>query len=322
MSRRTVHLDGGQAEGIARSLCGWLAVAIATDPAEATCRLCLRRAKAASLAAPPGAPVAPWEPPPPRQAPPRQEWAPEGREAAERSLVGEAPREGPRWSSIDRAAEHWARVVDDGAPVRSSFRTEAPVQTSGGSGTASSLSGREDVLSVGRALDLAYDTPRTFGAVTLSVAVQRRILEWRLCGRPVESVTAPGRKGRILRRVGVTAEELARALARELGQPVTPRHVSIIEGAGREAVYQRLVSAGEVQPMRGDRIPFDALVGLPEIAAVLGVTPPTAARYADEAPVQRAFRRGRVTYWSREAELRAWMERTRGPWTWAILEGA
>lgn len=232
------------------------------------------------------------------------------------SIAGEEQREGPRWSSIDRALEHWVRVMDDGAPIRSTFRAEAPVQSSSAPRV---LGGREDVLAVTRAMEGAYREDRSFGQATLTVAVQRQILEWRMVGRPVQQTVAPGRKGKILRRVPVSHEQLAAALTKELGARVTERHVQIVEAHGRERVYEALVAAGEVEPGHVGRIPYDALVGIAAIAEVLGVTPATAARYLDRAPIRRAMRRGRAVHWTIEVELRAWMERTRGPWTWELL---
>ncbi|AKF08873.1 hypothetical protein [Sandaracinus amylolyticus] len=328
MSRR-VHLDGTPEGGLPQALCGIPGGNLSRDAAAVTCRLCQRRAKALALAidretalaivGPEHLDPLPYTTPGTAELEPASVAIVERLDALDRGDDVNVEQE-PRWSSIDRAVEHLFRVLDDGAPVRSSFRAEAPVQSSGG--TASATTGREDVLAVMRAIDAAYDTQRVFGDLVLSVEVQRQILEWRMVGRPVDQATAPGRKGKIRRRVGVTHEELAAALERETGMRVTARHVQLVEGAGREAVYQRLVDAGEVREMRGDRIPFDALVGLAEIASVLGVTPATAARYVDSAPTRRAFRRGRVTHWTHEAELRTWMERTRGPWTWEVLGGA
>lgn len=156
-----------------------------------------------------------------------------------------------RWVSLPKMAEHVVRVLDDGAPIRSSFRAEAPVQ-SGYAGDRG-LAGRESVLRFTQALDAAFTSPRVFGAVVLSPERCRLILEWRLCGRPeratwdrevvkehaVDRVADLDARATVM---GIAAERVhptiaAAALSRALGRPLTWRDVRLVTESKRELVF-------------------------------------------------------------------------------------
>lgn len=225
--------------------CGDVLVPTTTRGDDVTCRRCLHRMELAARPA-----DAPHVPGPPRVMP-HGTWkldeAGVGRDAIIRDRAGEDPSDGPRWSSLDKAAEQCAPVLDDGVPIRSSFRDEMPVQNSSSSGGR--WSGREDVLAFRRALDGAFAAPVVIRGQALSVERCRLILEWRLCGRidpkdlaqhtvtkeaaisleraPVEvRVGADG--------VGVNvydgnARVAAVELSRALGVPLTEKTIELVE---------------------------------------------------------------------------------------------
>lgn len=244
------------------------------------------------------------------------------REAAlvERSIVGEAGEPDYRWRTLEAALAQYVRVIDDGTPMRSSFRDEMPVQ--GGTGNTRA-SGREEVIAVEVGLERAFTRPRTFRDTTLTAADQRQLYELVRFGRVETKRIAPGRKGTIRQRVPTTAAEVA---DRDLGGRLTPREVGLVIRAGNEAVARHLVEKGELreravnEEARGRRAEGEEmklpkgydLEGWKQIADHLGVALSTAeslAARADDAnplPVVRGYI-GRAI--AKSADLDAWSER-------------
>lgn len=235
--------------------------------------------------------------------------------------VGDPLPRPPRWDSLSKAAEHWARVVDDGAPIRSAFRTEF-VQSSGAADAG--ICGREDVLAFTRALEAAYRHERHFPQASVSVEAQRLILEARLCGVPRIEPIGCGRKGRVVRRHEVSATELVPLLRERFGLELTVHQVGVIYRDGMRAMRERLERAGELRPMRrstwktigieeGSEMPrppdgWDC-DGWNEIADAVGLHPDTARKLAKRPsdPLPVADFMGRVI--AKKTELDAWLER-------------
>lgn len=240
---RIVHLERAASEAV----CGDVKIETTTDPELVTCRRCRARIEelAAEIVVEPFVPSGPYVPPPGTS---MLDEEGVGITAITRSIAGEDLRDGPRWSSLEKMADHCARVLDDGTPIRSSFREEAPVQQSTASDAG--MAGRESVLAFRRALDTAFDRPRIVRDVVLSPDRCRAILEAMLCGVPEVSRVAPARKGTITRRAPITAAELATRISAEIGARVTDHEIGMIAHAGKRAMRAALERAGELRPQR------------------------------------------------------------------------
>lgn len=234
-----------------------------------------------------------------------------------RSVAGEDEEERTRWRSLDAAFAQYVRVIDDGTPMRSSFRNEMPVQ--GGTGNVRAT-GREEVIAVEVALERAFTAPRTFREVTLSAGDQRRIFELVRFGRVETKRTAPGRKGSIRWRVPCSASEVAE---RDLGGALTAHEVGVVVRAGNTAIARHLVEKGELRERasgeerrEGKRAEGDEMAKMPgydvegvkEIAQHLDLSPTTVkrlmAREARPLPVRKYL----AFILAKKSELDAWRE--------------
>lgn len=308
---RALHMrrdrQAGEGLDLRVSLCGMLAVDMAGSVVEVTCRLCRR-----ALAETPAQSDEPEALGEERQVE-RGSHAltSAGRRAIERSRRGEDV-EGPRWRSLSAAYRQWARIVDDGASVRSSSdpgRFGHRSQPSSG-GAVRSPSGRDDLvgleLAEQRATAAAFDVGRV-----ASPDVQRRMMALRFAGKPVRSPTA-GRKASVVQRVPQTLEDIAELL----GDGWTERQVSLVLRRVTRAMVEDLVSRGVLEAgelRRGGRekggetmrIPGYDLDGWKEIVAVLGCSISAARSYArDEGLPVLPLPNGKVA--ARKAELEAW----------------
>lgn len=285
---RAMHMRSGEApaEGLDMrfSLCGFSAVSVTTDPSEVTCKLCL--------------PLLPQLP----QGPALVEEVHGVEVPTERGAHALTVREAKlvmqsiagddehgdrwRWRSLEAAFAQYVRVIDDGTPIRSSFRDEMPVQ--GGTGNTRST-GREEVIAVEVALERAFTAPRTFHAVTLSAAEQLAIYKLVRFGRVETKRIAPGRKGTIRFRVPCTATEVAE---REYAGRLTRHEVGIVVSAGNRAVAAHLETKRELRPQptserrateraEGDemaKVPGYEIEGLKAIATYLDLSANTVHR--------------------------------------------
>ena len=309
MERRTIlHYERRPGIGV----CGDEVVQTTTERAAVTCARCLGRLPA---------PVETWPIGEEREVS-RGAHALTVREAmlVERSIVGDASEPDYRWRTLEAALAQYVRVIDDGTPMRSSFRDEMPVQ--GGTGHTRA-SGREEVITVEVGLERAFVAPRTFRDVTLTAADQRRLYELVRFGRVETKRIAPGRKGTIRQRVPVTAGEAASV---DLGGRLTAHEVGLVIKAGNTALARHLVEKGElrervvVEEARGRRaegegemkVPGYELEGVKAIAQHLDLSPATTkrlmARQTRPLPVKKylAFilaKKDELDAW-REAELR------------------
>lgn len=232
-----------------------------------------------------------------------------------RSREGEDDEGRERWRSLAAADAQYVRVVDDGAPMRSSFRDEMPVQ----GGPASTRStGREEVIAVEVSLEVAFVEARTFRDVTLTPADQRRVYELVRFGRVETKRIAPGRKGTIRQRVPVTAAEVAE---RELGGALTAHEVGLIVRAGNRARAEYLVSKGELRERaievreskraEGDemaKVPGYELEGVKEIAQHLDLSPSTVKRLMARQTRPLPTKRYLSFVLAKKSELEAWRD--------------
>lgn len=203
-----------------------------------------------------------------------------------RSIAGEDEEGRFRWRSLDAAFAQYVRVIDDGTPMRSSFRDEMPVQ--GGTGNTRST-GREEVIAVEVALERAFTESRTYRDVTLSPADQRRIFELVRFGRVEPKRIAPGRKGYITQRVPCSATEVAEVV---LGGQLTAHEVGLLARSVDRIVGAHLEEKKELRPrqrneeretsrLEGDemaKFPGYDLEGVKEIAGYLELSETTVKR--------------------------------------------
>ena len=212
-----------------------------------------------------------------------------GLRAVERSIAGDDDC-GPRarfrgWAQLH---EHCARVRDDGSPVRSTSdpgRFGARAQTSG---SAVRLpSGRDDVIEVERVLARATAhgarDPRGGTRDRLSSSMTLAVYLLRCEGRPLVERIAADRKGLVVRRVELSADQVAE----RLGDGWTAHHVGLLVRAVR-AVAGPMLEAKGILPARATREESESmridgydLEGWKEIADALGVSEATARRYQD-----------------------------------------
>lgn len=191
-----------------------------------------------------------------------------------------------RWRSLAAAFAQYVRVIDDGTPIRSSFRDEMPVQ--GGTGNTRST-GREEVIAVEVALDSAFGAPRTFRDVTLSPEEQLAIYKLVRFGRVEQKRIAPGKKGTIRIRVPCSATDVAEL---EYGGRLTRHEIGIVVSAGNRAIAAHLEEKRELRPRptsdarvttraEGDemaKVPGYELEGLKDIAQHLDLSETTVKR--------------------------------------------
>lgn len=306
MERRTIlHYERRPGIGV----CGDEVVQTTTDRAAVTCARCLDRLPAL---------VETWPIGEEREVS-RGAHALTVREAmlVERSIVGDASEPDYRWRTLEAALAQYVRVIDDGTPMRSSFRDEMPVQ--GGTGNTRA-SGREEVIAVEVGLERAFVAPRTFRDVTLTAADQRRLYELVRFGRVETKRIAPGRKGTIRQRVPVTAGEAASV---DLGGRLTAHEVGLVIKAGNTALARHLVEKGELrervvaEEARGRRaegegemakVPGYELEGVKAIAQHLDLSPATTkrlmARQTRPLPVKKYL----SFTLAKKSELDAWRE--------------
>lgn len=290
MSARALHMrrprQTGEGLDLRFSLCGMVAVDVTDSHVEVTCRLC-RRALADVPAAPVDVEVYGVEAPAVQGV---SALSPAGRRAIERSVRGEEA-EGPRWRSLEAAFAHRARVVDDGAPVRSTSdpgRFGHRAQVSGG-GAVRTPGGRDDVIELERAILRATPCPMTLAlGIVADVETQRAALDLRLAGKRVRVQTV-GRKASVVQRRALTLADVVE----EMGGAWTVRQVGLMLRRIRAAMTEDLVARGLLaasELRRGGRVPKEATMRVPgydlegwkEIAGVLGVSVRTAQVYAEQ----------------------------------------
>lgn len=296
---RKLHLEtAGPSGPMTIALCGWTNVGLTTDASAVTCNRCRRRMRRAAIGEQrPTAPFAPGPALPVR----RQDWCDpgprvvresiEGNDGAERvyrSLVHALREEREvRHMSMVKAASTQFAGAPSGASVPATIArvTEAmPVAKE-----------REAACAAGRSWPAANGAPE----VRISSAQLRGALDMYVAGKSYDLI----------------------AEALEFTTRATPRQWAVAIGEAMERIHVALVARGLLLDSPS-RVPLDAVRGLKAIAEIMQVAPATAAKYAGEAPIRQCTARGHVAYWTREVELRAWMGRTRGPWTWSLIQGA
>lgn len=311
MTTRALHLRRERREGegldLRFSLCGMVAVDVTDSHVEVTCRVCQRRMRDApreDVAETYGVEVAVQRG--------RALLTTQDRRAIERSRRGEE-NERPRWGTLAAAWQQWARVVDDGAPVRSTSDPGRFGQAMGaGGGTVRTPGGRDDIVDFERALVRAC-VPLMVGPIEVGAELVRAIVEARMGGKRVWSRTE-GRKAGVWRRVPQTYE----AIAESLGDGWTRRHVTLVVRHVTREMTEDLVARGVLEARelrRGGRteaaemrIPGYDLESWKEIAAHLQTSVSTAQRAAASRglPV-RTSSTGFV--YARRADLDAWSAR-------------
>lgn len=313
MTARALHLRRERREGegldLRVSLCGMIAVDVTDSHVEVTCRVCQRRMRAMRRDEPVsdetyGVEVAVHRG--------RALLTTQDRRAIERSRRGEE-NERPRWGTLAAAWQQWARVVDDGAPVRSTSDPGRFGQAMGaGGGTVRTPGGRDDIVDFERALVRAC-VPLSVGPIEVGADLVRAIVEARAAGNRVWSPTM-GRKAGTWRRVPQTYE----AIAESLGDGWTKRHVTLVVRHVTREMTEDLVARGVLEARelrRGGRteaaemrIPGYDLESWKEIAAHMQTSVSTAQRAAASLglPV-RTSSTGRV--YARRAEIDAWSSR-------------
>lgn len=191
-----------------------------------------------------------------------------------------------RWRSLGAAMRQYARVIDDGTPIRSSFRAESPVQGSSGTSRAG---GRDEIVLVEVGIEKAFTTDRVFRGTVVTARQQRAVFEALEFGRVEITRIAPGRKGTKKERVGVTATEVAEVY---FGGALTAHEVGMIVRDGRRRVRAHLESRGALPERQtsearakthaeGDemaKVPGYDLEGLKDIANHLDLSETTVKR--------------------------------------------
>mgnify|MGYP001607826416 FL=1 len=243
-----------------------------------------------------------------------------------RSIRGET-EDGPRWSSAHRALEHEARVVLDGAPVRSSSDTERfgilPQQSKGEAPVPAAIAGREDVIAVRVSIDRACRACADAVAIgtigcgaAFDAADFELVLRWLTQGEPVWQQTAPARKGRVQMLRQRDALEVAGELTLRRGHAVTERQVAIAYRAVLAAFSETLRATGELRAAR-PKAEREAKMAAPEgwvetwesIAKVVGRSVDTCQRLAkrEENPLPVGEYLSRAA--AKVEELEAWKRR-------------
>lgn len=291
---RALHMrrprQPGEGLDLRFSLCGMVAVDVTDEAVSVTCRLC-RRALADAAARSAVAAVVEVlgvEAPAVRGA---HALTSAARRAVERSRRGEDQGEAPRWRTLEAAYAHWARVLDDGAPVRSSsdpgrFERGGQDPTSGG-GAVRTPSGRDDVADLGMAETRAVSRPLSVGPHAVGSERQRAILRARYMGRPVH-VQTTGLAARVTQRRPMLLDEIAA----EMGADWTPHQVAIVVRRLSLAMREDLVARGvldRAELRRGTRaakesdemrVPGYDLEGWKAIADAIGTSVRTAQEHA------------------------------------------
>lgn len=179
-----------------------------------------------------------------------------------RDIRGEPDDPGPRWRSVRGALEHEARVVLDGAPVRSSSDPDRygvlPQRSVGEVPTPQAIAGREDVIAVRQSIDaagLACAEACALGLIPTGVALTPAdfvlVLRWTHQGEPVRQRIVESRKGMIERLVPRTPAHIAAELAsRHGGADVTETQVKIAARAVTGAFADALRRRGELRAAR------------------------------------------------------------------------
>lgn len=241
-----------------------------------------------------------------------------GARAIERSKCGDLDTEPrARFRSWRALHEQHARVVDDGSPVRSTTDPERFGGRVATGGAVRTPGGRDDMVEIDIALERATAAVRVVGGREVPGALQRSIYLARMEGRPIDAAIAPGRKGRIVRRASLSAEQVAE----RLGDGWTAHQVGLVVRWVREAMWPALVEKGLLPAPREERavveedvmrVPGMDLEGWDEVATHLGVSARTARRLAsadvDPLPVHRV-RGGTTAVRASRAELDAWRAR-------------
>lgn len=306
-----VHLLRDRQEGPLRfGACG-ISGKVTTAHGEVTCRACMRRmAKHVVINVHPG----------------NTEGLGQERlvTGGARSIPASAKRiiEESRAGSVERRARFgsWASlhdlhaaVVDDGSPVRSSSdpsRFGSRVSTSARPARGV---GRDDIVAIDLALQRACSAGVYVAGVLVGHAEVLAVYLARCEGQPFAGRIAEQRKGRVTRRLGCSAEDVAK----QWGGGHTAHHVALLVREVRRRALPLLVRAGL---MEGDseevamNVPGFDLQGWKEIAHVIGVAEITAKRCAhsspDPLPVSRVTLTGKAgSVVAKREEVLAWMGR-------------
>lgn len=250
-----------------------------------------------------------------------------------RSIRGEPEDPGPRWRSVRGALEHEARVVLDGAPVRSSSDPDRygvlPQRSVGEVPVPQAIAGREDVIAVRQSIDTAGAACAdacALGLIPTGVALTALdfvlVLRWTHQGEPVRQRIVENRKGEIMRLVPRTLAHIAAELSRRHdGAEVTETQARIAAGAVTGAFADALRRRGELARARvrdtGESRRKTAMAapegwdldGWKEISSIVGrsddVCQRLAARAEDPLPIDRYL--GRPI--AKRADVLAWVRR-------------
>lgn len=226
----------------------------------------------------------------------------------ERSKLGHADDQRARFGSWASLHEFRAAVVDDGSGTRSSSdpsRFGARVSSS-----RIASAGRDDIISVDLALARACVLPMLVGGEPVQGAELLAVYLARCEGRPFGAHTGPGRKGRVTRRLVMSAEDVAQ----QWGGGHTAKHVAIVVRGVRDRARPLLAGMGMLEAACAEKetttmnIPGFDLHGWGEIATHLGLSEASAMRLegATETPlpVKRTINKRVI---AKRQELDAWM---------------
>ena len=305
MTPRTHFLRDRQDGPLRFGACG-ISGAVTTAHSEVTCRACMRRMPAPTVDAgigqerlvTGGARSIPTD----------------ARRIIEESRAGASVERRARFGSWASLHDLHAAVIDDGSPVRSSSdpsRFGARVSTSKRSARGV---GRDDIVAIDLALQRACSAGVYVAGVLVGHAEALAVYLARCEGQPFGARIAEQRKGRVTRRLGCSAEDVAK----QWGGERTAHQVALLVREVRRRALPLLVRAGL---MEGDseevamNVPGFDLHGWKEIAHAVGVSEITAKRYArgpmDPLPVSRVVLAGAKSgpIAAKLAEISAWMSR-------------
>lgn len=226
----------------------------------------------------------------------------------ERSKAGHVDDHRARFGSWASLHEFRAAVVDDGSGTRSSSDPSRFGARVSSSRVASA--GRDDIISVDLALDRACVAPMLVGGEFVQGAELLAVYLARCEGRPFGAHTGPGRKGRVTRRLVMSAEDVAE----QWGGGHTAKHVAIVVRGVRDRARPLLAEMGmleaatQAEKETAVNIPGFDLHGWGEIATHLGLSEASAMRLEGATdvplPVKRTITKRVI---AKRKELDAWM---------------
>lgn len=233
----------------------------------------------------------------------------------ERSKLGADEAQRARFGSWAALHELHAAVVDDGSPVRSSSdpsRFGSRVSTSARPARGV---GRDDIVAIDLALQRACSAGVYVAGVLVGHAEVLAVYLARCEGQPFGARIAEQRKGRVTRRLGCSAEDVAK----QWGNGHTAHHVAQLVREVRRRALPLMVRAGLMEGNDTEEatmnVPGFDLNGWKEIAGALGVSVPTATRYArastDPLPIAHVGTADAAcrSVIAKRADVTAWMVR-------------